>query len=106
MYTNRVILAAVAFAAFAFGMLAGSGLAKADADGYLQALRDGGQIVLPWTESTWLTSGRMACQELRDGVPYDEIARQYVFNVNAAVAIQAAQEHLCPSTLTAGPVIR
>lgn len=39
--------------------------AQADNDSYLDYLRNHGQVVLPWMEGSWLTSGQMVCMQLR-----------------------------------------
>jgi hypothetical protein len=90
-------LATVAVAAAT--ALAAAGAAHADSDSYLQYLRDHGQTVLPFMEGSWLTSGRMVCSELKEGLPREEILRQFTFGSDGNVGIDAAQQELCPETL-------
>lgn len=75
------------------------GAAQADSDSYLQYLRDRGQTVLPFMEGSWLTSGRLVCNELKEGLPRDEILRQFTFGSDGNIGIDAAQHELCPETL-------
>lgn len=76
-----------------------AGPSRADSDSYLQYLRDHGQTVLPFMEGSWLTSGRMVCSELKEGLPREEILRQFTFGSDGNVGIDAAQHELCPETL-------
>lgn len=94
-FTTKIVVAGLAAAA-ALTTAAG---AQADSDSYLQYLRDHGQTVLPFMEGSWLTSGRMVCNELKEGLPREEILRQFTFGSDGNVGIDAAQHELCPETL-------
>ncbi len=80
-------------------VLVGTASAHADNNSYLQYLRDHGQVVLPWMEGSWLTSGRMVYSELRDGLSPQQIYPQFTFGSDPVIGVEAAQHELCPDKL-------
>ena len=98
-YRFEKALAATAATAAAF--LVTVPTASADADSFIDYMRDHGQMIFPPYESEWIAGGYMLCDRLRDGMAPEQVQRLVIpmMGRDPATYLFAAQHELCPETL-------